>query len=75
MFILTGSHQLELHEAITQWTSFAIRVRRFSGLFWPIFDCFRGGNINFVYDPRENNRKVGSKEPENRQNLISKEVL
>jgi ADP-L-glycero-D-manno-heptose 6-epimerase len=45
--------------------------RRFSGLFWPIFDCFRRGNINFVYDPCENNRKVGSKESENRLKLFT----
>jgi len=27
------------------------------GFFWPIFDSFSGGNINFVYDPQKKNRK------------------
>jgi tRNA threonylcarbamoyladenosine biosynthesis protein TsaE len=33
------------------------RVRRFLGLFWPIFDFFRWGNIDCVYDPSEKQSK------------------
>jgi hypothetical protein len=46
------------------------RVRRFWGLFWPIFDSFSGGYIRMLILPPEKESKIGSKEPENRQNLI-----
>ncbi len=45
------------------------RVRRFLGLFWPIFDFFSGGHIRMLILPPEKKSKIGSKEPENRQNL------
>jgi hypothetical protein len=48
-----------------------VDFRDYFGLFSIVF---AGVISTLVYDPRENNRKVGSKEPENRQNLISKEV-
>jgi hypothetical protein len=46
-----------------------LRVRRFLGLFWPIFDSACGGNILLLILPPQAESKIGSKEPENRQNL------
>ena len=46
----------------------------FSGLFWPIFDSFSGGNIRGLILPPENESKIGSKEPENRQKLSLRTV-
>ena len=42
-------------------------LRRFSGLFWPLFDLNLGGNIPCRYCPPNLKSKIGSKEPENRQ--------
>ena len=44
--------------------------RRFSGLFWPIFDPILGGNIDKSILPPKNGSKIGSKEPENRLKLF-----
>ncbi len=46
-----------------------LRIRRFSGLFWPIFDSFCGGSIRNLIQSPQKESKIGSKEPENRQNL------
>src|SRR5271154_2067363 len=45
--------------------------RRFSGLFWPIFDSFIGGHIRSLILPPKKESKIGSKEPENRLKLFS----
>jgi hypothetical protein len=47
----------------------SVRVRRFSGLFWPIFDFFAGVIYEVSILPPQKESKIGSKEPENRQNL------
>jgi hypothetical protein len=44
-------------------------VRRFSGLFWPLFDSNCRGNIRKLILPLQFGSKIGSKEPENRQNI------
>jgi len=46
-----------------------LRGRRFWGLFWPIFDLNDGGNILMSILSLSFKSKIGSKEPENRQNL------
>jgi hypothetical protein len=46
-----------------------LRVRRFLGLFWPIFPFFDGVNIRKPILTPSKKGKIGSKEPENRQNL------
>jgi hypothetical protein len=56
--------KIQINEGVAK-----LRVRRFSGLFWPIFRFFSGGNIRNVDITPEKKRKIGSKEPENRQNL------
>jgi hypothetical protein len=35
-----------------------LRVRRFSGLFWPIFDSFCGGSIRSLIQPPQNESKT-----------------
>ena len=45
------------------------RLRRFSGLFWPLFDSFFGGIYFFTILPPKKESKIGSKEPENRRKL------
>ncbi len=45
------------------------RLRRFLGLFWPLFDSFCGGSIRKWIQPPQKESKSGSKEPENRQKL------
>jgi hypothetical protein len=42
---------------------------RFSGLFWPLFDSNCRGNIRKLILPLQFGSKIGSKEPENRQNI------
>jgi hypothetical protein len=44
-------------------------VRRFSRLFWPLFDSNCRGNIRKLILPLQFGSKIGSKEPENRQNI------
>jgi hypothetical protein len=44
------------------------------GLFWSLFDLFFRGQYRSIWPPK-NKSKSGSKEPVNRQNLISKEVF
>jgi hypothetical protein len=46
-----------------------LKVRRFSGLFWPLFAFFEGSNIRKLILLPSKKSKIGSKEPENRQNL------
>jgi hypothetical protein len=46
-----------------------LMVRRFSGLFWPLFDSNCRGNIRKLILPLQFGSKIGSKEPENRQNI------
>src|SRR5690606_40983339 len=48
-----------------------MRLRRFSGLFGPIFDPFCGGCILLSILPPQKRSKIGPKEPENRQKLIT----
>jgi len=45
--------------------------RRFSGLFWPIFDPNSGGNTRMFDITPEFIPKIGSKEPENRLKLFA----
>jgi hypothetical protein len=47
------------------------RLRRFWGLFWPLFDSFRGGSISRSILPPRKELKSGSKEPQNRQKLFT----
>jgi len=44
--------------------------RRFSGLFWPIFDLFLEVNILLSILTSKNKSKSGSKEPKNRLKLF-----
>jgi hypothetical protein len=46
-----------------------LMVRRFSGLFWPLFDPNCRGNIRKLILPLQFGSKIGSKEPEKRQNI------
>ncbi len=45
------------------------RLRRFWGLFWPIFDSFCGDCIRMLILSPQKESKIGSKEPKNRQKL------
>jgi hypothetical protein len=38
-----------------------LRLRRFSGLFWPIFDFFEGGHIRMLILPASKKSKIGQK--------------
>ena len=46
-----------------------LRLRRFSGVFWPVFDPNFRGNIRMLILSLKFGSKTGSKEPENRQKL------
>ena len=46
-------------------------LRRFCGLFWPFFDSKIGGHIRKLIWPQLLKSKIGSKEPQNRQKLIT----
>ena len=48
-----------------------LRLRRFSGLFWPLFDSNLGVIYEMLILPPKFESKIGSKEPENRQKLKS----
>jgi hypothetical protein len=48
---------------------YKLRVRRFSGLFWPILSFFCGGHINFVYDPHKKSSKSAQKNQKIELNL------
>ncbi len=59
----TGHKQKDLE------TVNGLRLRRFLGLFWPIFDSNFGGNIQSLIFPPKFESKIGSKELKNRQKL------
>jgi lipoprotein-releasing system ATP-binding protein len=46
-------------------------LRRFSRVFWPIFEFFSGGHIRKLLLPPEKKSKIGSKELENQLKLIN----
>lgn len=68
----TTSQNLEIPSVVR--LSAKLRLRRFSGLFWPIFDSKFRGNIRNLILPLSFESKIGSKEPKNRQKLNSQTV-
>ncbi|MBS3905323.1 MAG: hypothetical protein KGZ39_08365, partial [Simkania sp.] len=51
-------------------------VRRFCGLFWPLFDSKIGGLYTFVdIAPQSFGSKIDSKEPQNRLNQVLVQLL